>query len=154
MQVRRDLAVQLRGATQLELLADDGGKPFDALLHRLVPLEAEEGGIDGALGIVGELEVEPMHPTGEDPVKETLELHDRLSALLDEAIDAYPVEQQPPGSWWLPASRGGSAPTPERARELDAEEKAARAARKAKRAEQVDPDVHPDVHQDGDPTLG
>ena len=97
---------------------------------------------------------EPMHPTGEDPVKETLELHDRLSALLDEAIDAYPAEQQPPGSWWLPASRGGSAPTPERALELDAEEKAARAARKSKRAEQVDADVDPDVHQDGDPAVG
>jgi 1-acyl-sn-glycerol-3-phosphate acyltransferase len=89
---------------------------------------------------------EPMHPTGEDPVKETLELHDRLAALLGATIDSYPAEQQPPGSWWLPASRGGSAPTPERALELDAEEKAARAARKAKRADQVE--------QDGDAAVG
>ena len=84
---------------------------------------------------------EPMHPTGEDPAGETLELRDRLSALLEEAIDAYPSEEQPPGSWWLPASRGGSAPTPERAAELDAEEKAARAARKKAR-------------QDSDPAVG
>ncbi len=84
---------------------------------------------------------EPMLPTGEDPTAETLELHGRLSALLDEAIDAYPSEEQPPGSWWLPASRGGSAPTPERAAELDAEEKAARAARKK-------------AGQDGDPAVG
>ncbi len=74
---------------------------------------------------------EPMYPAGDDPVAETAELHDRLQVLLDEAIDAYPAEEQPPGSWWLPASRGGTAPTPERAAELDAEEKAARAARRA-----------------------
>ena len=76
---------------------------------------------------------EPMFPTGDDPVAETQLLHDRLEALVLEAVDAYPAEEQPPGSWWLPASRGGSAPTPARAAELDAEEKAARAARKAKR---------------------
>ena len=76
---------------------------------------------------------EPMFPTGADPVKETLELHDRLSELVQQAITDYPAAEQPPGSWWLPASRGGSAPTPERAAELDAEEKAARAARRAAR---------------------
>ncbi len=76
---------------------------------------------------------EPLHPDGADPVADTAELHKRLEALLDEAIDAYPDDEQPPGSWWLPASRGGSAPTPERAAEMDAEEKAARAARKAQR---------------------
>ena len=74
---------------------------------------------------------EPMHPTGADPVAETAELHKRLQALVDEAIDAYPDDEQPPGSWWLPASRGGSAPTPTRAAEMDAEEKARRAARKS-----------------------
>ncbi|MBV9831536.1 MAG: 1-acyl-sn-glycerol-3-phosphate acyltransferase [Marmoricola sp.] len=91
---------------------------------------------------------EPMHPTGADPAKETVELHDRLSALLDLAIDAYPADEQPPGSWWLPASRGGSAPTPERAAELDAEEKAARAARKAARGEPGP------ASQDDDPAVG
>lgn len=82
----------------------------------------------------------PMYPTGEDPAADTLELHDRLSALVGEAIEAYPSEEQPPGSWWLPAARGGTAPTPERAAVLDAEEKAARAARRDKRRD-----------QDGDP---
>ena len=89
-----------------------------------------------------------MRPTGEDPVKETLELHDRLSGLLDLAIDDYPAEEQPLGSWWLPASRGGTAPTPERAAELDAEEKAARAARRAARG-QSGP-----MSQDDDPAVG
>ena len=76
---------------------------------------------------------EPMHPTGDDPVAETQLLHDRLEALVHEAVDSYPAEEQPVGSWWLPASRGGTAPTPDRAAELDAEEKAARAARKARK---------------------
>jgi len=71
---------------------------------------------------------EPLCPTGEDPVADTAELHKRLSALLADAIEAYPGDEAPPGSWWLPASRGGTAPTPERALELDVEEKAARAA--------------------------
>jgi 1-acyl-sn-glycerol-3-phosphate acyltransferase len=78
---------------------------------------------------------EPLHPTGEDPAKDTLQLHARLQDLLTLAIEDYPVEEQPPGSWWLPASRGGSAPTPERALELDAEEKEARAARRVAREE-------------------
>ena len=90
---------------------------------------------------------EPMYPTGEDPVAETEELHRRLSALVEEAIDVYPASEQPAGSWWLPASRGGSAPTPERALELDAEEKAARAERKARKAEGGATD-------DGDPAVG
>jgi 1-acyl-sn-glycerol-3-phosphate acyltransferase len=81
---------------------------------------------------------EPMYPTGEDPVAETLELHERMVALHAATLDAYPAAQQPPGSWWLPASRGGSAPTPARAAELDAEEKVARAAKKARRAAESD----------------
>ena len=77
---------------------------------------------------------QPLRPSGEDSVAETAELHSAMSALLDRTIRAYPAEEQPPGSWWLPASYGGSAPTPERAKELDAEEMRARAERKARRA--------------------
>ena len=65
---------------------------------------------------------EPLHPTGADPVAETAELKAALSALLDRTIRAYPADEQPPGSWWLPASYGGSAPTPDEALRLDAEE--------------------------------
>lgn len=64
----------------------------------------------------------PLHPTGADPVAETAELKAALSALLDRTIRAYPADEQPPGSWWLPASYGGSAPTPDEALRLDAEE--------------------------------
>ena len=77
----------------------------------------------------------PMHPTGEDPAAETAALRRVMASLLDETIRTYPTEEQPPGSWWLPASYGGSAPTPEEAEQLDVEEKRARAAkRKAARA--------------------
>ncbi len=76
---------------------------------------------------------EPLHPTGADPVAETAELRAAMTALLEVAIADYPAAQQPPGSWWLPASHGGSAPTLEEAVRLDAEERAARAAKRAAR---------------------
>lgn len=73
---------------------------------------------------------EPMHFTGEDPVAETARLREVMRTMLDETIRAYPADEQPPGSWWLPASYGGSAPTPEEAVRLDAEEKRRRAERR------------------------
>ena len=73
----------------------------------------------------------PLHPTGEDPVGETAELRRVMSAMLDETIRTYPPDEQPPGSWWLPAEYGGSAPTLEEAARLDAEEKRERAKRRA-----------------------
>jgi 1-acyl-sn-glycerol-3-phosphate acyltransferase len=78
---------------------------------------------------------EPLHPTGADPIGETAQLKSVMGALLERTIRAYPEDEQPPGSWWLPASYGGSAPTPEEALRLDAEEKRERArARAARRA--------------------
>jgi 1-acyl-sn-glycerol-3-phosphate acyltransferase len=76
---------------------------------------------------------EPLQPAGRNPVTETAEMKARMVALLDEAIRGYPAEEQPPGSWWLPASCGGSAPTPEEAARLDAEERRARAVARATR---------------------
>jgi 1-acyl-sn-glycerol-3-phosphate acyltransferase len=76
----------------------------------------------------------PLRPTGADPVAETAELKAVMEQLLDTTIRAYPAEEQPPGCWWLPAAYGGSAPTPEEATRLDAEEQRRRAAaREAKR---------------------
>ena len=75
-----------------------------------------------------------MHPTAQDPVAETAELRGRMDRLLEETIAAYPADEQPPGSWWLPARFGGGAPTPEEAERLDALEKVRRA--EAKRARQ------------------
>jgi 1-acyl-sn-glycerol-3-phosphate acyltransferase len=78
---------------------------------------------------------EPMRADGRTAHERTLQLHSVMSEMLDTAIKEYPAEEQPPGSWWLPASYGGSAPTPERARELDKDELRQRAERaRAKRA--------------------
>jgi 1-acyl-sn-glycerol-3-phosphate acyltransferase len=76
---------------------------------------------------------EPHHPSGVDPVAETADLRAAMSQLLDQAIAAYPADEQPPGSWWVPASHGGGAPTLEEAARLDAEEKVRRAAARAAR---------------------
>ncbi|MGV3562554.1 MAG: lysophospholipid acyltransferase family protein [Nocardioides sp.] len=78
---------------------------------------------------------EALHPTGEDPVAETAELRSRMCRMLDQVVAAYPVDEQPPGSWWVPARLGGTAPTPEEAQRLDAAEQRARAeARRARAA--------------------
>ena len=76
----------------------------------------------------------PLHPTGADPVAETAQLRSAMSEQLRTAIGAYPTQEQPPGSWWLPASYGGTAPVPDRAKELDAEELRERAERRRAKA--------------------
>ncbi|MET8986374.1 lysophospholipid acyltransferase family protein [Nonomuraea wenchangensis] len=69
---------------------------------------------------------EPMYPKrGEDVNKHTLDLHERISMLVDRAQRTYP--EITPGVWWQPAHLGGTAPTPEEAAALDAAEAAARA---------------------------
>ena len=92
------------------------GKPRDFGRHKTVSIEV------GA----------PMHPSPADnPGVATRELQARMEEMLDRLIRSYPAEEQPPGSWWLPASYGGSAPTPEEAAEMYAEERRLRAERKA-----------------------
>ena len=76
---------------------------------------------------------EPLHPTGVNPLAETAELKSRMTRMLDETIRRYPADEQPPGSWWLPAAYGGSAPTMEEAARRDAEEKRERARQRATR---------------------
>ena len=76
---------------------------------------------------------EPMHPTGDDPVGDTAKLQAQMSQMLDEVIADYPSVEQPPGSWWLPARHGGSAPTLEEAVVLDAAEKRERARKRAEK---------------------
>lgn len=72
----------------------------------------------------------PIEVTG-DPVADTARLRAELKRLLDEAIAEYPIAPQ--GHWWAPARLGGLAPTPQEAARLDAQEKAARAAKRAAR---------------------
>lgn len=94
------------------------GKPRDFGRHKTVSIE------------VGE----PLHPTAADnPNEVTRELQARMEQMLDRLIRSYPAEEQPPGSWWLPAAYGGSAPTPEEATAMYAEERRLRAERKARK---------------------
>ncbi|WP_110180835.1 lysophospholipid acyltransferase family protein [Nocardioides solisilvae] len=78
----------------------------------------------------------PFHPTGEDAAAETAELRRRMGIMLDETVSRYPADERPAGAWWVPAKHGGSAPSLERAAEMDAEELRARAARRAAKAAQ------------------
>src|SRR3954449_11890730 len=73
----------------------------------------------------------PIEVTGDDPVAETATLRSALQDLLTDAIASYPQRQD--GAGWLPASYGGSAPSLERAAELDAAERRRRAERRAGR---------------------
>ncbi|MEV0592179.1 lysophospholipid acyltransferase family protein [Nonomuraea cavernae] len=86
------------------------GRP-KALTQRHVPITI----------VVGE----PMYPKrGEDVDKHTVDLHERLTAMVDHAQRTYP--EIPQGVWWQPAHLGGTAPTPEEAAAMDAAEAEAR----------------------------
>ena len=66
---------------------------------------------------------QPLRPGAwDDPAEVTAELRTRMEDLLEEAMDRYPDE--PRGErdrWWLPTTRGGTAPTPEEGARLDEE---------------------------------
>jgi 1-acyl-sn-glycerol-3-phosphate acyltransferase len=77
---------------------------------------------------------EPIAVGRRDDADEITELlRTRMVALLHAAQDSYPPLTGA-DAVFLPARLGGSAPTPERAAELDAAESAARAARRAAKA--------------------
>jgi 1-acyl-sn-glycerol-3-phosphate acyltransferase len=71
---------------------------------------------------------EPMHPTrGDDAAGLTTELHTRMQNLLEQVQRAHPDQPRAGESApWHPAHLGGSAPSPERAAELDEAERRAR----------------------------
>jgi 1-acyl-sn-glycerol-3-phosphate acyltransferase len=74
---------------------------------------------------------EPLNVTRADNATEATEhLHKTMAGLLDRTIRDY--HEQPAGAWWLPASYGGGAPTPDEADRLDAEELRLRAERRKK----------------------
>jgi 1-acyl-sn-glycerol-3-phosphate acyltransferase len=73
----------------------------------------------------------PIAASTDDPMGQTESLHKVMTTMLDEVISSYPAHEQPPGSWWLPASYGGSAPTMEEATRLDSEEQRERARQRA-----------------------
>lgn len=74
---------------------------------------------------------EPILANLENASAKTAELKTAMEQLLARTIADYPADEQPPGSWWLPKAYGGSAPSLEEAREIDAAELRERAARRA-----------------------
>ncbi|MDQ3484371.1 MAG: 1-acyl-sn-glycerol-3-phosphate acyltransferase [Actinomycetota bacterium] len=78
---------------------------------------------------------EPINVTGGNAVAETARLRGVMGRMLEQTIRDYPDHED--GAWWVPRAYGGTAPTPEDAERLDAEEKRRRAAaRRAKRQSQ------------------
>ncbi|GAA4816783.1 lysophospholipid acyltransferase family protein [Nocardioides caeni] len=77
---------------------------------------------------------EPMYPQAGNAAEDTQQLRATMQRMLDEVIANYPESEKQPGSWWIPARFGGSAPTPEKAAELDAAELRERAAKRAAKA--------------------
>ena len=69
----------------------------------------------------------------EDPETATAALRDRMQEMLEHAQKLHP-DQPVPGEEapWHPVHPGGTAPTPERAAELDLAEKAERAAKRGR----------------------
>jgi len=68
----------------------------------------------------------PFHPPEGNASRGGRELMQRIGALVDELILE---EEAPPGAWWVPAARGGSAPTLEEVTQRLAAQVAERRAR-------------------------
>lgn len=79
---------------------------------------------------------EPIHPTrGDDAAALTEELHTRMQDLLERVQRAHPDQPRPgEDAPWHPAHLGGTAPTLERAAELDEAERQARLEKRRARA--------------------
>ncbi|BDZ57876.1 MULTISPECIES: lysophospholipid acyltransferase family protein [Barrientosiimonas] len=72
----------------------------------------------------------PIHvPEGANAVEETHQLRETMTAMLHRLQEAYPP-LGPDEQGYVPARLGGSAPTPERAKELEAQEAQRRAAKR------------------------
>lgn len=75
---------------------------------------------------------EPLpYAADDDPQEITAELMDRVTALVEQAADRYP--DAPAGDddrWWLPAHRGGTAPTRDEASAMAERERRDRIARR------------------------
>jgi 1-acyl-sn-glycerol-3-phosphate acyltransferase len=73
----------------------------------------------------------PVEVTGaESPAALSAVLHERLTKLAEEVQSAYPAPSPGEDAWWQPAYLGGTAPTLEAARPIEAAAVAARGARK------------------------
>jgi 1-acyl-sn-glycerol-3-phosphate acyltransferase len=125
--------VPSRGKTGTVRMAQAGGAPILPVAvwgsHRIMtkgrPRNMQRG-VAILVKIGPPLDLDP----NEDPRLATDRLMAAIKALLEEAQQEYP--QKPAGDddrWWLPAHMGGTAPTPEEAEAIMAEERARKAAK-------------------------
>ncbi len=118
-------------------MAAEAGVPLIPMVTwgtQLLKTKDHDGDLTGRGRTIGLHVGAPLDVSGEDPVAETQRLREAMAALLDHAIEQYPL--RPEGQWWAPARHGGTAPTMERAKELDEQEYAARAAKRERGTEQ------------------
>lgn len=89
--------------------------------HRIVTVDGRRSFRRGTAVTV--LVGEPLRPAPDaDPYAVSDQLRERMAALLAEAMDAYPDRPRDDADrWWLPASRGGTAPGIAEALRLDEE---------------------------------
>ncbi|AUH67382.1 MULTISPECIES: lysophospholipid acyltransferase family protein [Gordonia] len=80
---------------------------------------------------------EPLRPEG-TPEELTQRLFDSMRAKLTELQDGY--GEYPAGEFWVPAARGGGAPTLEEANAMDRADAEAKAAKRARREASGDAD--------------
>ena len=72
---------------------------------------------------------EPFRPSARTGMARSAELMARITTLLEECQAMYPQRPGPaPDDWWLPSELGGSAPTPQEAEAIVAEQTARRRA--------------------------
>lgn len=69
-------------------------------------------------------------PRGADFEQLTVDLRTSMQALLDRTIDRYPPAPSGVDAWWLPARRGGTAPTLEEAERIDEQVRQEKLARR------------------------
>jgi hypothetical protein len=81
------------------------------------------------------IEVAPplLLPAGMSAAEATAALHEAITAMCEKVQRAYPSPPEQAAAWWQPAYLGGSAPTLEEAKPIEAAALAARAARKQKK---------------------
>lgn len=97
----------------------------------------------------------PVDSSG-DPEEATERLRTAMQELLDTTRAVYEEEHGPfpEGARWLPASLGGSAPTPEEAAAIDAEAHTARQIKKERKAERKSRKIADRMDKRADAALG
>src|SRR4051794_3353903 len=130
--ISRSMEIKEVKTGAVRIAAEAGGRLLPVILWGTQRMMTKDHPKDFSRGKTIAIRVgAPLHPTGADPMGETAELREVMSGLLAESIRAYPAEEQPPGSWWLPAAYGGGAPTPGGAARLHPAEERGRAAKRA-----------------------